>query len=210
MVNIAGVLNNLLPQTVIAGNWASILSITTPHKTFLLSNEMKVNWEKDFLKKNKVRYLLLTQGRFGNELGAYVRFFREEFKKTRVIAIFRLYNTSVYLIELNNPEEKLTSKLELEKFRREIGEVIFDPQASGRLILNFSEGDFKRAAKRALDINQIYFQAGWNEFKIRLRGRGVLNLIVKNNTQVVLNTTKSFNSQRFEYKSLGVISNPAK
>jgi hypothetical protein len=207
MVNVAGVLKNLLPPTVIAGNWASILSISTPHKTFLLSNEMKMNWEKDFLKKNKVKYLLLTQGRFGNELGAYLRFFKQEFKEAGIIAIFRLYNTSVYLIKLNYPQEKYLEKLEIEKCRRWIGSVLYDSMASGKLVLHLNKGDLTEGLKNTLEMSRIKLLPGRNEFKIRFKGEGVLKLRIIKDAQVVLEEVRVLSSNKFRYKSMGVIKN---
>ena len=127
-------LKKAIPPSNIAGNWASLLSIGTPHKTHLLFDQMGVNWRRDFFKEHNVKFLLLTRGRFGDELRSYKRLFREELASSKRIALFKMYRSEVHLISLNHKIEE-ENRVEFESLIRNSGTVVFDPMASSKMSL---------------------------------------------------------------------------
>lgn len=143
VVNAIDVLSKVIPPSDIAGNWASLLSIGTPHRTHLLSGEMGVNWRRNFFKEQKIRYALLTKGNFGNELREYRRFFRSEMEAANLLALFRIYNTDVSLFDLY-PVESDPQRIEGETLRRSAGMVAYQPEASQQMVLAVSKDDLTK------------------------------------------------------------------
>jgi 4-amino-4-deoxy-L-arabinose transferase-like glycosyltransferase len=140
VANTIDVFARVIPPSEVAGNWASLLSTGTPHRTHLLSGEMGVNWRRDFLKQQKIRYALLTKGNFGNELREYRRFFRSEMEAANLMALFRIYNTDVSLFDLY-PVESDPQRIEGETLRRSAGMVSFNPEASQQMVLSVDKKD---------------------------------------------------------------------
>ena len=139
IVRTADVLTRALPPTVIAGNWASVLSIGGPHRTHLLSGEMGINWRAGFLENHGVQYLLLTRGHFADEYREYMRLFPRQLRHARLAANFPIYTANVQLWELDPaPGKKGTA--EMESLTRRPGHVEFDPQASKKMALSLPAG----------------------------------------------------------------------
>ena len=130
----AALINKVLPPSRIAGNWASILSIGGPHRTHLLSGEMGINWRPGFLRENRIRYLLLTRGRFADEFREYHRLFHQQLAQARLLAQFPIFSARVQLYDLH-PETKAQG-LEMETLTQRPWRVLFDPEASGKMALS--------------------------------------------------------------------------
>lgn len=203
IANTASVFGRVIPPSRVAGNWASLLSTGTPHQTHLLSGEMGVNWRKEFLKQHKVRYLLLTKGHFGNELREYRRFFKEEMSTAVPKALFRIYNTDVYLLALY-PEKQPENRLEVETFNRDRGSVVFDALASQQMALKLKKDEVKRPLR--LTTSQF---APWPDgsFHLRIyaRGRFKGKIIFRKNEQISKQDFIKLDSDRYDSIRIGQV-----
>ncbi|MCI0470833.1 MAG: hypothetical protein L0Y73_04170, partial [Candidatus Aminicenantes bacterium] len=132
-VHISRVLDKALPPARIAGNWASLLSTGTRHKTYFAWKGF-FNWEKDFLEKYKIDYLLLITARFADEIGDYRSFFKDDFQHARLLAGFRLYNAAVHLYSLEKNANR--RRIEGESFNTDKGIVLVENDASGKMTLS--------------------------------------------------------------------------
>jgi 4-amino-4-deoxy-L-arabinose transferase-like glycosyltransferase len=196
IVNTARVFGKVIPPSRVAGNWASLLSIGTPHQTHLLSGEMGVNWRRNFLKKHGIQYLLLTRGHFGNELREYRRFFKEEMSSAGLMALFRIYNTDVYLFSLF-PGEESKNRLEWETFHRNRGTVVYDPAASQQMALELKQEEIKHPIRLAPSLF-----ASWPEGAYRLtisaKGRFKGKIVFRQENEVIKQAFIKFNGSGYE------------
>ncbi len=167
VANTIDVFAKAIPPSEVAGNWASLLSTGTPHRTHLLSGEMGVNWRRDFLKERKIRYALVTKGNFGNELREYRRFFRSEMAAANLMALFRIYNTDVSLFDLY-PVESDPQRIEGETLRRNAGRVSFNPEASQQMVLSVAKKDLAKPLR--LERTDITIPAGDYQISIAAQG----------------------------------------
>lgn len=170
IVRTAEVLSKALPPTTIAGNWASVLSIGSPHRTHLLSGEMGINWQPDFLDNHGVQYLLLTRGPFADEYREYMRLFSEQIGHARLAASFPIYSARVQLWELYPRTGKETT-LELEAHTLRPAHVVFDPQASGKMALELSpKKDFQVSLSPDLTgkLNGSLLLRAMGKFRVRV------------------------------------------
>jgi 4-amino-4-deoxy-L-arabinose transferase-like glycosyltransferase len=172
-VNISNILNRALPPSRIAGNWSSLLGTGTRHRTYFAWKGF-FNWEKDFLKKNKIEYLLLTSGRFADEIGDYKNFFKDEFKTAHLLADFRMFNSVVHLYSLK--PDRNPNRLECETFARREGKIIYEDGASRGMAVNLpsspSTGSFKlsrRFSPAEQQGNRRLLLRAKGDFKIEIR-----------------------------------------
>ena len=166
----ADILTRALPPTRIAGNWASILSIGSPHRTHLLSGEMGINWRPDFLEQQDIRYLLLTRGPFADEYREYMRLFSRQLRRARLAAVFPIYTARVQLWRLF-PEPGEESRIEMETLTQRPARVVLDPPASGHMALEIPE-------KSVLNLPIAATGGGDPRMSVELRARGRFRLRV--------------------------------
>lgn len=169
-VNISGILDKTLPPSRIAGNWASLLGTGTRHRTYFAWKGF-FNWHKDFLAKNKIEYLLLTSGRFADEIGDYKSFFKDEFRRAHLLADFRMFNAKVHLYSLK--ENKNPRRLEGETFNKKKGRVVYEEKASGGMVISlpFTE------ANPSYVLNREIPAGGWTgDGSLVMRAKGVFRL----------------------------------
>lgn len=131
-VNISNILQRTLPPSRIAGNWASLLGTGTEHRTYFAWKGF-FNWKKDFLKKNKIDYLLLTSGRFADEIGDYKSLFKDEFETAHLLADFRMFGAIVHLYSLK--PDRNPRRIECEIFNRRVGKIIYREGASRGMVV---------------------------------------------------------------------------
>jgi len=203
MVNISNALSKSIPKSNIAGNWASILSTDTPHKTHLLSGEMGVNWQKGFLKKHNIDYLLLTHGRFANELREYTKFFKKEIFEAKRIAIFKMYNSDVYFLSLNN-RANYENRFEFEALERNYGNVIYDPLASSNLALRFE----KKYLINPIILNIKKTHLAKKDYTLKISGKGFFKglIVFKQGGRIIDKRFLKFKSNEFESREISNIS----
>jgi len=171
--NISSILNKRIPSSKIAGNWASILSIGTNHKTYYAWKNF-FNWDKKFLSKNSIQYLLLAKGPFANELKDYQNFFVEEFKRANLIAQFSLFTAQVYLYKLNGIS---STRIECETFFKNTGSVLYQKEASSDLIVNVKR-EKKNRLLASLSRNISIIAKKDMQLTIQARGRFTLRVIL--------------------------------
>ncbi len=199
IVNTAHVLKKAIPPSNIAGNWASILSIGTPHKTHLLFDQMGVNWRRGFFKEHNVKYLLLTRGRFDNELRSYKRFFREELAHSKRIALFKMYRSEVHLISLDYKTEE-ENRVEFETLIRNSGTVIFDPLASSKMSLKFEPSHLKEPV--IMDVESISSGEHLSTLKISGKGNFKGRMVVQQNGKTIKEGFVKFNAKNYQEKNI--------
>ncbi len=129
-------IGKLLPtKEHITGNWASILTINTKHKTYFMWPGL-VNWSKDFIHENKIKHLIVVRGRFVDELKIFKGLLKEDMELYKLVALFNIYNSEVFLFskfENRSESNDLQFKREFEVFSNVEKEVVYDEKASGRL-----------------------------------------------------------------------------
>jgi len=162
--HISNLLSKVIPPSNIAGNWASILCIGTLHKTFYTWPGF-ANSDKDFLRRNKVKYIILAKGKFADELSIISNYFKEDFRNAKLMAIFSLYNTKVYLFSLDNKNQEKT-KIEFERlyFNSKYRKVVFDEKASQKMAVEIC-----KRAKNVKFFPDLIFKS---DGKIIFVGRG--------------------------------------
>lgn len=199
MVNISNALSKSIPKSNIAGNWASILSTGTPHKTHLLSGEMGVNWRKNFLKEYNIKYLLLTKGRFANELREYINYFKKEISEAKRIAIFKMYNSEVYFLSLNNIANH-ENRFEFESLKRNYGTVVYDPLASSSLVLRFE----KKYLKNPIVLNIENGSLTKGDYILKISGKGDFKGLIffKQEGRIINKGFLKFKSNKFENRKM--------
>lgn len=172
-VNISAILDKTLPPSRIAGNWASLLGTGTRHKTYFAWKGF-FNWEKNFLKKNKIDYLLLTSGRFADEIGDYKSLFEDEFQKAHLLANFKMFNAAVHLYSLK--ENKNPQRIEGETFKKSKGRVIFEDDASGGMVVSLP----LMHATTSYKLNRTFSPGEWRRNgHLVLRAKGVFRLKIR-------------------------------
>ena len=191
-VNISRILDRTLPPSRIAGNWASLFGTGTRHRTYFAWKDF-FNWEKDFLKKNKIDYLLLTSGRFADEIGHYKSFFRDEIRSAHLLANFRLFNAVVRLYSLKpdpNPH-----RIEGESFDRRKGRVVFVDGASGGMVVTLPGSQ----SVTHYELNRALRPGTWPEScNLLLRAKGDFKLRVR-----LTNSDNTETEKIFFFKSSG-------
>jgi hypothetical protein len=216
MVNISNTLSKSIPKSNIAGNWGSILSTGTPHKThllsgemgvnwrknFLLSGEMGVNWRKNFLKEYNIKYLLLTKGRFANELREYINYFKKEISEAKRIAIFKIYNSEVYFLSLNNIANH-KNRFEFESLKRNYGTVVYDPLASSNLVLRFE----KKHLKNPIVLNIENGSLAKGDYILNISGKGDFKgfIVFKQEGRIINKRFLKFKSNKFESRRMSTL-----
>jgi hypothetical protein len=165
-VHISHVLDKALPPSRIAGNWASLLSTGTRHKTFFAWKGF-FNWEKDFLEKYKIDYLLLISARFANEIGDYRSFFKEDFQRAHLLAGFKLFNAAVHLYSLK--KEINPRRIEGESFNTDKGVVIVENNSSGKMVLSLPFSPASNSCRLTRNLSPGEWQ-GSGSLAVRAKG----------------------------------------
>ncbi len=199
VANTIDVFGKVIPPSNVVGNWASLLSIGTPHRTHLLSGEMGVNWRRNFLKEQNIRYVLPTKGNFGNELREYRQFFRSEMEAARLMALFRIYNTDVPLFDLH-PVEYDPQRIEGETLRRNAGRVAFDPSASQQMRLVIPKQNLNEPLR--LQRDDITIPAGNYQVIIAAQGRFKGKIVFFQGTKAVKAGLVIFSGKKNEFVTI--------
>lgn len=172
IVNTSNVLAKAIPPSRIAGNWASLLGTGTKHKTFFTWKRF-INWHVDFLKKHKIDYMLLTKGKFADEIRDYKTLFKEEFSRAHLLAIFNIYQAEVHLYSLK-PKEK-SWRIESETLKTKEGKngrVIFEENASGKMTVTLPYAK----SGTSYVLYKIFPAGTWQkDGQFRIRAKGVFD-----------------------------------
>ena len=195
---ISTILNKAIPPTKIAGNWASILSTGTNHKTYYAWKNF-FNWDKNFLTKNNIQYLLITKGPFANELRDYQNFFTNEFKTAKLLAQFPLFTAQVYLYKLN---AIFSTKIECETFLSNAGHITHRKDASSKMAVSIDKVKKNINLSRNISLkikggSQLFIQA-YGNFFIR---------IVLKNEDTIIEKIVNFNNKQFLKRKIHTFEN---
>jgi len=133
-------LGKAFPHSVFGGLLAPSISMENRNEAHT-SWPNFVNYDKDFLKEKKVKYLFL--GTFNHEPNYYENHFPDEMKKAKIIAKYKIWRSWFLLYEIEDtPSIQQDARFhEAEKMERDIGIPLFDSQASDRfsVFVNFKE-----------------------------------------------------------------------
>lgn len=130
-VHISGVFGKAIPPSFVAGNWVLLLATGTPHKT-TLAWPGQINWYPDFLRKNGLEYVMVSDFSPDGYL-AYRRMFKQDLDNATLLAIFELHKKNLYFFKLEKDPQPL--RLEFEAFYRDKldSNVIYGKDLSRRM-----------------------------------------------------------------------------
>lgn len=203
-VHISYILDKALPPSRIAGNWASMLATGTRHKTYFAWKGF-FNWEKDFLEKYKIDYLLLITARFADEIGDYKSFFKDDFQRAHLLAGFRLFNAAVRLYSLNknvNPR-----RIEGESFNANKGSVMVENDSSEKMTLSLPFSQTPNLYRLTRNLSPGEWRGSGN-LAVRAKGNFLLKirLISSDRSRAIEKILFFKNPHSYKVKELPVLS----
>jgi hypothetical protein len=162
-VHISSVLKSAIPPATICGWLAALVTIGTPHRDTLVW-QRGINWKRDFLTRNQVDYLFLAS--YFPEKEQMKPLFAEPLHDARLTALFKLYDSDFYLLELSKTTFP-DNILEAETFTRESGQVIYDPHCGQKMALLITSWKFKDVQLQ----REFMLPVGGN-FTFSIKGQG--------------------------------------
>lgn len=170
MPAIIEILAKAIPPSRIAGNWAAHLSIGTPHRTYLAWPGF-INWQSDFLTRNRIEYLLLARHRNFDEVSFYRNFFQAEWPKMQLMAEFDLLNAKVQLLRLAPETAAAAAQIEMEALPRSAGQVRYQAEAGQQMVVRINQAaavDFTLPAPQATSISGLTIRAA-GRFSLQIK-----------------------------------------
>lgn len=182
VVRISDVFGRAIPPSFVVGNWVSLLATGTPHRT-TLAWPGQINWEPDFLPKNQIQYVMISDFSPDGYL-AYRRMFKKELDDAALLAIFSLHKKNLYFFKL--AKDPRPNRLEIETFYRDrlAAQVIYGEQLSNRMGVRLPPIPGNQQ-KYHLEREFKTGEAGPYEFTLRAKGNFLINIEIKSEVNAV-------------------------
>jgi hypothetical protein len=201
LINISGILNQVIPPANIVGNWASMLATGTKHKTFYTWKGM-FNEDASFMKREKIGYALITLDRSSNEMNHLPDILLEKIHQASLMAVFNVYHSQMFFYNLEQSKNHLIQ--EFESFQHSQAQVVYCEQCQGKMALEFTQS--ANASKSVNCINKDFvLQPGDYQMNVSARGRFQLKVEINGNDQIFSQTLFVNHPDEFKIRKLNSV-----